>query len=205
MCVCVFFIRILSHSCQGMEIENSMYTLYSEHSLWIALWCQVMLNQTSTDLCNNMLPHTFLLTYNRITRTSIYLRIVYTFSVICAINSQLISFIPLLFNSCACKRLVNLYSRNRHVDIIDEDILVRHHYTCKNQQFNFYANHHCVCNLLINVLFTVYIIIKFNPIQIIICYDPAKCLINLINQAFYNGDNDSDNDNDNDNSLFSKL
>ena len=31
--MCVFIIRILSHSCQGMEIENSMYTLYCEHSL----------------------------------------------------------------------------------------------------------------------------------------------------------------------------
>ena len=123
-----------------------------------------------------MLPHNFLLIYNSITSTSIYVRIVYTFSVICAINSQLILFIPLLFYSCTCKRLVNLFSRNMHVDIIDEDILVRHHYTCKNQQFNFYANHHCVCNLLIYVLFTVYIINKINPIQIIICDDPAKCL-----------------------------
>ena len=87
--------------------------------LWTALWCQVMLNQASTDLCNSMFPHNFLLIYNRITRTSIYVGIVYTFSVICAINSQLILFIPLLFYSCTYKRLINLYSRNTHVDIID--------------------------------------------------------------------------------------
>ena len=31
--MCVIIIRIRLHSCQGMEIENSMYTLYCEHSL----------------------------------------------------------------------------------------------------------------------------------------------------------------------------
>ena len=75
-----------------------------------------------------------------------------------------------------CKRLVNLYSRNMHVDIIDEYILARYHYTCEKQQCHFYADHHCVCNLLIYEFFTVYIIIKINPIQIIICNDPARCL-----------------------------
>ena len=121
-----------------------------------------------------MLPHTFLLISNRITRTSIYLRIFYTFIPICAIKNQLILFFPLLFYSCACKRLVNLYSRNTHVDILDEDILFRYHYTCKNQQFHFYVNHHFVWNLLI--FFTVYIIIKINPIQVITCYAPARSL-----------------------------
>ena len=125
--------------------------------LWTGLRCQVRLNQASTDLRNSMLHLTFLLIiYNSITRTSIYLRIVYTFIVICAINNQLILFITLLFYSCTCK--------------------LRHHYTCKILQFHFYANHHCVCNLLIYVFFIVYIIIKINPIHIIICNDPARCL-----------------------------
>ena len=31
--VCVIIIRIRLHSCQGMEIENNMYTLFCEHSL----------------------------------------------------------------------------------------------------------------------------------------------------------------------------
>ena len=31
--VCVFIIRILSNSCQGMETLTSLYTLYCEHSL----------------------------------------------------------------------------------------------------------------------------------------------------------------------------
>ena len=142
--------------------------------LWTILQCKVRINEASIDSCNNMLPHTFLLIYNKITRTSIYVRIFYTFIPICAIKNQLILFFPLLFYSCACKRLVNLYSRNTHIDILDEDILFRYHYTCKNQQFNFYVNLHFVWNVLI--FFTVYIIIKINPIQVITCYAPARCL-----------------------------
>ena len=114
--------------------------------LWTILKCKVRFNEASIDSCNSMLPHTFLLIYNRITRTSIYLRIFYTFIPIYAIKNQLILFFPLLFYSCACKRLVNLYSRNTHVDILDEDILFRYHYKCKNQQLHFYVNHHFVWN-----------------------------------------------------------
>ena len=71
----------------------------------------------------------------------------------------------------------HVYIINTHVDIINEDVLVRLYYTCKNQQLHLDVNHY-VLNKLIRYLFFIrYImIIKSNTKQTTVCADPTICL-----------------------------
>ena len=64
-----------------------------------------------------------------------------------------------------------------HVDIINEDVLVRLYYTCKKQQLHVDVNHYVLNKLILYLFFIRYImIIKSNTKQTIICTDPTICL-----------------------------
>ena len=81
--------------------------------------------------------------------------------VICYINNHLELFF--IIYSCTCKHLAKLCLLNTHVDIINEDVIVRLYYICMNLPLHFYVNHY-VLNLLIYLTFIGYIIIiKINP------------------------------------------
>ena len=138
---------------------------------WTGLWCKGRLNQAAMDLCNSMLPHSILLLYNRIPCDSIYRVMFYQIIVKCYINNHLLLFIPLFIYVSTCKHLVNLYSRYTHVDIINEDVLIRYHYTCKKQPLHWYVNHY-VLNLLIYLILIGYIIIK--NLDLAICLQMIK-------------------------------
>ena len=140
-------------------------------------WCKGRLNLADIDLCNIMLPHSMLLIDNKISHFTFYLRMYYTFIVIHYTFNQLSLFIHLFIYSCTCLHLVNLYSRITHVDIINEDLLVRLYYTCKKQPFHLDVNHYVLNKLLIYLFFIRYImIIKSNPKQTTVCTDPTICL-----------------------------
>ena len=105
------------------------------------------------------------------------MRMFYTIIVIHYTYNQLSLFIHLFIYSCTCLHLVNLYSRNTHVDIINEDVLVRLYNTCNNQQLHLDVNPYVLNKLIIYLFFIQYImIIKSNPKQTTVCNDPTICL-----------------------------